>query len=75
MRQTTRRAPDTTAAREVLERALRLLDDPRPEALKEARAAARSAAEMVPFPWEQPYCRQYRKNMEADVNIQEVRGE
>ncbi|MEU0414528.1 hypothetical protein ABZ307_43115 [Streptomyces griseorubiginosus] len=63
MPSTTRRAPDTTAAREALHRALRLLDDTgNPDALAEARAAAQAAADAVPYPWRARHCTEYRRN-------------
>ena len=63
MPQTARRAPDITAAREALHRALRLLNDQgNPDALAEARAAAREAADAVPYPWQARHCAEYRRN-------------
>ncbi|MGW1615150.1 hypothetical protein ACWCQZ_38045 [Streptomyces sp. NPDC002285] len=63
-----RRAPDTTAAREALHRALRLLDDQdNPHALDEARAAAQAAVEAMPYPWRAPHCAQFRRNMREDA--------
>lgn len=57
MPQAARRAPDTTVAREALYRALRLLDDQgNPHALAEAREAARTAADAVPYPWQARHC-------------------
>ncbi|MGX9891397.1 hypothetical protein [Streptomyces sp. NPDC002276] len=68
MPQLTRRAPDTTAAREALYRALRLLNDrDNPEALAEARAAAQEAVEAVPYPWEARYCAEYRRNAQEST--------
>ena len=68
MPQTARRAPDTTAAREALHRALRLLDDQdNPHALAEARAAAQAAADTVPYTWHQPHCAEYRRNAKQDT--------
>lgn len=68
MPQTARRAPDTTAAREALHRALRLLDDQdNPNALAEARAAAQTAVDAVPYPWRQPHCAEYRRNAREDT--------
>ena len=65
MPRTARRAPATTAAREALHRALRLLDDP--HALAEARAAAQAAVDAVPHPWQQPHCAEYRRNAKTDT--------
>jgi hypothetical protein len=60
---TARRTPDTTAAREALHRALRLLDDQdNPLALAEARDAAQAAADAVPYPWQARHCAEYRRN-------------
>ncbi|KUN90424.1 hypothetical protein [Streptomyces caeruleatus] len=70
--QTARRAPDTTAAREALHRALRLLDDQdNPDALAEARAAAQAAAQAaadaVPYPWRATHCTANRRNAKEDT--------
>lgn len=68
MPHTTLRAPDTTAAREALQRALRLLNDTdNPRALAGARAAAQEAADAVPYPWRAQYCSEYRRNANEDT--------
>lgn len=68
MSQAARRAPDTTAAREALHRALRLLDDQdNPHALAEAREAAQTAADAVPYPWQARHCAEYRRNAKEDT--------
>lgn len=68
MPRTARRAPNTTAAREALHRALRLLDDQdNPHALAEARAAAQQAADAVPYPWQARHCSTYRRNAKEDT--------
>lgn len=64
----TRRAPNTTAAKEALRRALRLLDDQDdPSALAHARAAVQAAAEAVPYPWRAPHCTEYRRNAREET--------
>ncbi|MBX9399474.1 hypothetical protein K4749_39565 [Streptomyces sp. TRM72054] len=68
MPQTVRRAPNTTAAREALHRALRLLDDQdNPHALAEARKAAQAAADGVPYPWQARHCAEYRRNAKEET--------
>ncbi|MGW6487130.1 hypothetical protein [Streptomyces sp. NPDC055056] len=68
MPQAARRAPDTTQAREALNRALRHLDDhDNPHALAHARAAAQEAVDAVPYPWLGRNCTEYRRNAKEET--------
>ncbi|MFE9812304.1 hypothetical protein [Streptomyces sp. NPDC005548] len=68
MPHSTRRTPDTTAARAALHRALRLLDDQDdPHTLARARAAAQEAADAVPYPWLARHCAEYRRDANEET--------
>ena len=59
--------PNTQRAREQLHKALRLLDDPTDDGLREARRICARLAEDIPLITSAPHCGEFRRNTKSNV--------